>query len=778
MIPDFISSRDWIFIAAALVATSLLALIWSYARSSGPRRWRLGCFTLRATAIGLIGFCLVEPVQVYEVPRTGANLLFVLADSSRSLQIMDEGSGTTREEQVRQSITGNQAWLNRLDETFDLRKFVFDQEIESSELETFEATGTGSGISRSLNEIAERFRNRPAAGIILLTDGNDTAPVNFELAGLPAVYPVVVGSNESIPDTGIVRVSTSQTNFEAAPVTIAATVESSFPDSPPLVVELFKPDGTLAASQSVTIPKGKSSADVRFQFAPDTPGISDYRLRVSISGQAANGSGSAKTSGLEEATLANNERPVVVDRVRGPHRILYVSGRPNWEFKFLRRALQEDDEIDLVGLIRIARQEPKFAFRSRRDSANPLFSGFDESNAEDSEQYDEPVLTRIGTSDADELRGGFPSTADELFAYQAIILDDVEAAFFTQEQFSLMEKFVSQRGGGLLMLGGQESFFQGNYHRTALDRLLPVYLDRSLNFFDDTGYQLELTREGWLQPWVRLEPTETEEHGRLAAMPGFLTLNPVPSVKPGASVLADVVTAGGQRLPALVAQRFGRGRTLALMIGDLWQWRLNSNRDSDLYKAWRQTIRWLVADVPRRVEVKFDESEANGQTIPVQIQVVDRQYLPSTNAKITAVVTRPDGEKTEIPVRPSDTQAGIWELNYAPRQQGVYRLEVVARETDGTQIGKREAAWVSDLDAREFARLQPDRDYLQRIADQTGGEVVELQQLESLAERIPARSAPLMDRKTRPWWHNSWIFSIAIGLLIAEWGLRRWHGMA
>ena len=778
MIPDYISARDWILIAWALVATSLLALVWSYLRSSGPRMWRLACFMVRATAIGLIAFCLVEPVQVYEVPRSGANLLFVLADSSRSLQVRDAAASPTREEQVRKSISGNQPWLDRLDETFDLRKFVFAHEIMPGDFENYEATGTGSGISGSLNEIVERFRNRPAAGIILLTDGNDTAPVHLDLRGMPPVFPVVVGANESISDTGIVRVSSSQTNFEAAPVTINATVESTFPDSPPLVVELFKPDGTLAASQSVTIPKGKSAADVRFQFAPETPGISDYRLRVSVSGQGGSSNGEARGALVEEATLANNERPVVVDRARGPHRILYVSGRPNWEFKFLRRALQEDDEIDLVGLIRIARQEPKFTFRSRRDSSNPLFSGFDDSTAEDAEQYDEPVLTRIGTNDANELRSGFPSTAEELFAWQAIVLDDVEAAFFTQDQLSLMERFVSQRGGGLMMLGGQESFLEGNYHRTPLDRLLPVYLDRSPAFQDDTGYRLALTREGWLQPWVRLEPTEIEEQNRIESMPGFLTLNPVSSVKPGASVLSEVVSGEGNRMPALVAQRFGRGRTLALMIGDFWQWQLNSNRDNDLYKAWRQTIRWLVADVPRRVEVKLDESIAKGGTLPVQIQIVDPDYQPATNARVKAEVTRPDGEKTEIPVRPSDSQAGVWEMNYAPRQQGVYRLEVVASEADGTEIGKREAAWVSDLDAREFARLQPDRDYLQRIADQTGGEVVDLQQLESLAERIPARAAPLMERKTRPWWHNYWVFSLALGLLAAEWGIRRWHGMA
>ena len=39
---------------------------------------------------------------------------------------------------------------------------------------------------------------------------------------------------------------------------------------------------------------------------------------------------------------------------------------------------------------------------------------------------------------------------------QGIVLDDVEAAYFTQDQMSLLQTFVSQRGGGFLMLYCEE----------------------------------------------------------------------------------------------------------------------------------------------------------------------------------------------------------------------------------------------------------------------------------------------------------------------------------
>ena len=148
--------------------------------------------------------------------------------------------------------------------------------------------------------------------------------------------------------------------------------------------------------------------------------------------------------------------------------MLYVSGRPNWEFKFLRRSIAEDEQVQLVGLLRIARRQPKFYFRDARTQRNSrLFQGFDHPDPDTAERADQPVLIRLGTLDEVELRDGFPRAADELYRYHAVILDDIEAGFFTQDQLALLRSFVSQRGGGLLMLGGPDSFDDGHRAVTA-----------------------------------------------------------------------------------------------------------------------------------------------------------------------------------------------------------------------------------------------------------------------------------------------------------------------
>src|SRR5271166_6300566 len=195
----------------------------------------------------------------------------------------------------------------------------------------------------------------------------------------------------------------------------------------------------------------------------------------------------------------------------------------------------------MVTLMRIARREPKFDFRGRAgEASNPLFRGFEDATNEETARYDQPVMIRLNTKDEFELRGGFPKTAEELFKYDAVILDRVEADFFTHEQLLLLQRFVSERGGGFLMLGGAESFNEGGYSGTAIASMLPVYLDRPADVQLPSVFKLDLTREGLLQPWTRLRATESEEKSRLADMPPLEVLNPIREAKPGASILETV----------------------------------------------------------------------------------------------------------------------------------------------------------------------------------------------------------------------------------------------
>ncbi len=211
-----------------------------------------------------------------------------------------------------------------------------------------------------MRSLGERFQGRPLAGILLLTDGNATdLPGAPELAGLPPIYPVVIGSREPVKDLAVQQVRATQTDFEDAPVSVQADVSASGYAGQTIVAQVLDPSGRSLAQQSL---RGRGEGDplaFRFQLRPEKPGLSFYRISV----RSKQETGAARPDGdSEEATLANNSSVVVADQGRGPYRILYVAGRPNWEFKFLNRAAQEDDQLQLVGLIRVARREPQVQF--------------------------------------------------------------------------------------------------------------------------------------------------------------------------------------------------------------------------------------------------------------------------------------------------------------------------------------------------------------------------------------------------------------------------------
>ncbi|HEY8505008.1 MAG TPA: glutamine amidotransferase, partial [Gemmataceae bacterium] len=483
-----------------------------------------------------------------------------------------------------------------------------------------------------------------------------------------------------------------------------------------------------------------------------------------------------------EQTLANNSRLAVVDRGGGPYRVLYVCGRPNWEFKYLRRALDEDAEVQLVGLVRIARRQPKFDFRDMRaPETSPLFRNFDNTNPETAERRDQPVLLRLGTRDEAELRTGFPQTAEELYRYHAVILDDVEAAFFTPEQLVLLRNFVSHRGGGFLMLGGTDSFAEGRYDRTPVGDLLPVYLDRPGDTAADQEYHLVLTREGWLQPWVRTRKTEDEERRRLEGMAPFRVLNTAGNVKPGAGVLAQVRDGSGRSYPALVAQSYGKGRSAALLVGDLWRWGLRraSHEEDDFERSWRQTVRWLVGDVPGRVQVTVRPNpESATPAVTFAVRALDPEFLPLDNAEVTVRVEQPDGKPLTLPAEPDGREAGLYTATYVPRQPGAYRAVASVTAPDGGTVGKREAGWVSQPEADEFARMEPDRAYLESLAAETNGEVVDGNDLASFVASLSSRDAPITETWVYPLWHHYVYFLVTVLCLAGEWGLRRVNGLA
>ncbi len=770
-----LGSPDWLIPAAALVAAGAAAVVWSYARWRGRRGLGLVSAALKLTGLTALALCLVEPLLTGSRPQPGANMFVVLVDNSQSLRVRD--GDTDRADWARRVLDDKAGGLARLGQDYDVRSFVFDTHLRAADgFGALAFDGTHSSLHAALTAVAKRYQGRPLAGVLLVSDGNATDAADIDWSALPPVYPVLPPPGAAPRDVAVRRVTLGQTNFEAAPVSLQAEVAATGFGGQAVVTTVTDEAGKEVARQEATPAADGEPLTFRFQIRPERAGVGFYRVRTRLAAEAAHAGGAPSA----EQTLANNTRVVVVDRGGGPYRVLYVCGRPNWEFKYLRRAVDDDPEVQLVGLVRVARREPKFDFRSPRSQPNnPLFQGFEHPDAETAERRDQPVLIRLGTQDAAELRGGFPQTAADLYRYHAVVLDDLEAAFFTPDQQLLLRNFVARRGGGFLMLGGPDSFAAGRYDGTPVGDLLPVYPGGATPAGD--GHRLVLTREGWLQPWVRTHKTEGEETARLNAMPAFQSLSTAGAAKPGATVLAHATDAAGRTLPALVTQPFGKGRSAAVLIGDLWRWGLRRENAAvdDFERSWRQTVRWLVADVPGRVEVRA--TPVAGTTPPaveLTVQATDTEFLPLDNAAVSVRVVRPNREEVVLTAEPDARAAGTYAARFVPREPGAFRAVATVTAPDGATVGRREVGWCAQPEADEFARLEPNRDLLESVAARTRGEPVAADRLAEFVSSLSARTAPNMEVWVAPLWHRAWYFLAAVLCLVAEWAVRRRHGLA
>ena len=785
MLPDMWGAPQWLVPASIMLIIGIALLVWSYMRSESPTWVKVTSMLLKTVGLLLLVAILLEPKTKLSRPERGANTFVVLADQSQSLSIRDPSQRETRGERLARILDAESDWLNVLSDQFDVRRYTFDSRLHAvNDFSQLDSVEVGSNIVGSLAMLSGRLNDKPTGGILLFTDGNATDLHNDKIdwSKLPPIYPVVIGSLNTARDIAITRVSVSQTNFETAPVTVTVELDAQGYAGKTVDVQLLDDQSKEIQRKTVTDVEDNKKFAVRFAVKPVGRGVHFYRVRAfekSHIDQFENESSS------REATLVNNVRRLAVDRGQGPYRILYVSGRPNWEFKFLNRALAADPEVELAALIRVANKEPKFSFRGHRgESTNPLFRGFGNKDDQTAEQYDEPVLIRINVKDKEELRDGFPKEAEELYKFDALIFDDLEAAFFDQDQMSLIQQFVSIRGGTLLMLGGRESFVRGNFDRTPIGELLPVYLDPFTKAPTQKNYQLLLTREGWLQPWVRVRSTEDEEKTRLAKMPRFQTINRIRSIKPGATVLARVKSPGGQTHPALVVQKFGKGHSAALLIGDLWRWQMEDGESDDLGKSWRQTARWLVSNVPRPVKCEVNPGRKSG-SVDLAIRVNNASFDAMDNASIKVSFSPPGTQqddrkkqpKIELTAVADNDEPGLYRATIVSHETGNYRADIHVTAPDGSDVGKIQTGWVSQPNTNELRQLKPNRTFLESIAEKTGGRIVKTSELKQFAKMTPTNEKMITEVEIQPWWHRWQLFAIVIGLFVTEWGIRRWKGL-
>ena len=770
----------WTLALAFLLLAPVVALGLGY-RRTGPivaarDRWILGA--LRGLALATVASMLFQPILLVSTVVPRRNYVAVLVDDSRSMRVADEGSGTRAERVVQWFARGEEGdeggapvadsdetgtLREALAERFRLRTYGFASDatrIDGPEALAFDGDRTGLGVA--LSRVQQEMSGLPLSGIVLVSDGADNyeeadpplseALLSLRAAGIP-VHTLAVGAERIAPDVEVRRVEIPRRALEGT--TIVADVILSHAGLAGRTVRLdVEDDGRIVGTRSLELgPDGEVPARIQFTLEESGPRV----LRFVV-------------GPLDGETLTeNNERRALLDVADERQKILYFEGSPRPELKFLRRAVAEDENLQIVTLLRTAEEK----------------------------------YLRLDVDDGDELAGGFPSTREELYRYAGLILGSVEASFFTHDQLQMIADFVGQRGGGLLVLGGGRSFAEGGYAGTPLADALPVVLDpgdrRSGDEREVVEILPELTPAGRRHAAVRIAEDEASSAERWSSLPPVTSVNRVFRVKPGAvTLLSGRPLDGGDTRVLLAHQRYGRGTAIALAAQDSWLWQMHADiplEDRTHETFWGQLIRWLVHESPARARLDLTQDAVPpGEAVTIRAEVEDERYLRVNGADVTATVTGPSGVPTPVRLDWTVERDGEYEGRFVPEEPGLHRVTVRAAPSAGPGPAALDEAGASlgtpgdSVQGSGYFRAGAPRreafgagrrtELLRRVSEETGGRFYTAADADRLPEEIRYTESGDTVYEERPLWDMP-VLLLLLGLFLSgEWAYRRYRDLA
>ena len=454
----------------------------------------------------------------------------------------------------------------------------------------------------------------------------------------------------------------------------------------------------------------------------------------------------------DELVAENNARSALVPAAGRPRRVLLVQGAPGFEHSFLRRAWAADRGLEVDSVAR---------------------KGRDDSGAE-------TFYVQAAASRANALLGGYPNTRDGLFAYDVIVLANVDPDLLTGQQLAMTRAFVGERGGGLLVLGAR-GFQRQGLRDTALEDVLPLdAADRGgiVQASVSPGRnRVALTAAGEEHPVMQLGATPEENDRRWAAVPALAAISPLGSARPGASVLAVTGGPGGAARALVAVQRFGDGRSMVFTGEASWRWRMMLPTSDQTYERfWRQAVRWLSQSAPDPVTLTLPAAPAPGDGIPIAIAARDKGYAPRADAIVDVRVTSPSGRVESMHADPIAARAGQFRAALRAPEPGIYRVAVDARQGPSPLGSAAGTLLVGGVDP-EMTDPRLNEDTLTRVARASGGAVIAAGDTAALIARLNGAAPAAMLALRKDLWHTGWSFGILAGLLAGEWLLRRHSGL-
>lgn len=738
----FAVALPWWGYALAFAAAFVLAWL-AYARTAltMARAQRALLVALRAITLALLVAFLLRPVVFVPAEGVSDGLVAILVDVSRSMRIADaDAQGGTR---IARAAAAARELQQQLGPAFRTELVTFGESVARSDVDHLSADARRSDLSGALATLADRYRSQRLAGIVVLSDGGDTARQEagtVRRLGAP-VFAVGIGNSASPRDRELLNVTAGEPLLSDSSIDLSVSAATHGFGAAPIEIRLSE-NGRPIDVRRVTPPGDAAPVHEVFTVSPSPQAPTVYTVEI--------------PADRGELVVENNVRRILVPPQGRRRRLLLVEGAPGFEHTFLKRALQRDAGLEVDSVIRKGQNE------EGRDT----------------------FIVQAGSSRSAALAAGYPVRRADLFVYDGIVFGNVAADFFTREQLAMTADFVAQRGGGLLVLGAR-SFDRAGLVGTPLEEILPVdFTERRSSMprasvpAPPPANAIALTSDGALHAATRLAVTIDESRKKWSQLPAMASATALGAPRPGAQVLAVTSGTGGELRPAIVAQRYGLGRSMVFAGEASWRWRMFlPSSDNTFELAWRQMARWLASGASNAVEIPATAVSLPGTTETLSVLVRNEEFRPVGDAEVVLRIKEPGGQERSVSAALSDPQVGRYSAGVRFEQPGVYTLAADVRRGSRSLATVTRPIFVGGVDL-EMSEPRLNDAVLRRISQTSGGAYVtaaELGKLPALIRAADQKSPPL---DMRDLWDNGWTLAMIVALLAAEWIVRRRAGLA
>jgi hypothetical protein len=787
-------------------AIALVGVVWYLYRRDAvelTRPARYGVMLLRFVALaGLFVFFLgVERRTTTEVIHNSQ--LAVLVDVSQSMGLGNtneppaNGKGT-RIDAVVDAFVGSPL-IGDLRRTHDVNVVRFEEDVEAvvtipkegqgSRVEGRESTGskipalnsppstlnsldwsaelqargTQTRLGQALGDQLRQYRNAPLAGVVVISDGaqnagvEPTAAIAAAKAAKVPLYAIGLGSTESPRNVALRDLVVPARAFPGDTLNVTGYLQADGYDGKTVEVELTRRKaedpaggGTPVASEQATLGKNGDVAQVSFDFEPGEAGTFVYQLRIKPP--------------ADDGNPRDNQREAEVEVVDRQTRVLLFASGPMRDYQYLRNQLFRDKTMTVDVLLQTA---------------------------------------QAGISqESNELLAHFPSTAEELYKYDCIVAFDPDWTALDATQVELLEKWVSEEAGGLIVVAGPiktTKWTRSTEHAKIRD-LYPVTFQQRMTLLDDghyggeTPWPLEMNRAGREAKFLWLGNSADESAAAWDSFPGVYGYYAVKGEKPGATVYArfsDPETGTSNDRPVYMAGQFyGGGQVFYIGSGELW--RLRSVDPAYFEVLYTKLIRHVSQGRILRgssrgsLLVERDRYEL-GETVVLRARLSDSQHEPLVEESVSAQLLRPDGETEAIKLTAEVDRPGMYMGQATVLQEGTYQVALSLPGASEEPLNKYIQVRVPDLERTRAERNEP---LLSAIAKETGGVYYKTFDaairgdgaVKPLSEIIPSRAEVKLvkgapDQEFAKAQMN-WLLGVIAGSLFIEWIVRRLNRLA